>query len=322
MDGLADMLASLHLSGGVFLDGAFGAPWSVLSHIGPDDCAMFFPEPAHVIAYHFVRSGALTCQVGEAPPVPVRAGEIVLLPRNEPHILSGLLPARTVNARDLLGPAGEDGLFHVRWGGTGEATTMYCGYLGSTTADNILLQTLPSIMTIEAADAMQGDWMVRSLDFAARDLGRVSPEMVGKLAEGLFAEAVRRYFGAMPAGEGGWLAGLRDPAVGRALMLIHNRYPEAWTLDGLARAIGVSKTVLTDRFRALTGEAPMHYCARWRMRVAATRLRLEGQNAASVAYAVGFGSEAAFNRAFKREYGVPPAAWRRALAAPSRPAPG
>lgn len=314
MDVLADMLSSLHLSGGVFLDGEFGAPWSVLSHIGPDDCARFFPEPAHVIAYHFVRSGALTCQVGEGAPVPVRAGEIVLLPRNEPHRLHGPVPTRTVNARDLLGPAGEDGLFHVRWGGTGERTTMYCGYLGSTTRDNVLLQSLPSIMTIAVDDVIGGDWMVRSMDFAARDLSLASPEMVGKLAEGLFAEAVRRYFGALPAGEGGWLAGLRDPAVGRALMLIHNRYAEPWTLDGLAREAGVSKTVLADRFRALMGEAPMHYCARWRMRVAAERLREAGQNAASVAYAVGFGSEAAFNRAFKREYGVPPAAWRRSLA--------
>jgi AraC-like DNA-binding protein len=312
LDVLADMLSSMRLSGGEFLDGEFRAPWSVISHIGPDDCARFFPVPAHVIGYHFVRSGRLGCQVGEGPVIEVTAGEIVMLPRNEPHYLHGSTPSTPVDARSLLDAPGEDGLFHLSWGGEGEQTTVFCGYLGSVTPDNMLFQHLPSIMKIDAADALHGDWMVKSLDFATRGLGITSPEMVGKLAEGLFAEAVRRYFEAMPAGDSGWLAGLRDPAVARALSLIHTRFADAWTLDELAREAGVSKTILADRFRALLGEPPMQYCARWRMRRAGDLLRDNRQNACSVAYAVGFNSEAAFNRAFKREYGVPPATWQRA----------
>lgn len=311
MEILDEMLSSLRLSGGLFLDGEFSAPWSVLSHITPEDCAKFFPVPEHVIGYHFVRSGSLTCRIGDGTPITVKAGEIVLLPRNEPHILDGPVPTRTVSARELLGPPEPDGLYHLRWGGGGALTTVYCGYLGTVEADHTLLQNLPSIMTVGVSDLPDQDWLVRVLDFAAGGLSYNSPEMVGKLAEGLFSEAVRRYVSAMPAEESGWLAGLRDPAVGKALSLIHRRYVETWTLEQLAHEAGTSKTVLVDRFRELVGDSPMQYCARWRMRMAAQMLRSNRHNACSVAYSVGFNSEAAFSRAFKREYGVPPGAWQR-----------
>jgi AraC-like DNA-binding protein len=313
MDVLSDMLASLRLSGGVFLDGELRAPWAVVSHLGPEDCAAFFDVPHHVVAYHFVRSGTLSCQVGDGPRVEVRAGEIVLLPKNEPHYLHGPVPCRPVDANGLVKQS-EDGILRLRHGGDGETTEIYCGYLGTTAQSDPLLASLPSILTV-AADAAGTDWVARSIEFATEQLGANSPEMVGKLAEGLFAEAVRRYFEAMPEAERGWLAGLRDPAVGKALELIHARYAEAWTLDALAREAGVSKTVLAERFRAHIGESPMQYCARWRMRVAANMLRDHRENSASIAYSVGFNSEAAFNRAFKREYGAPPATWRREAAA-------
>lgn len=170
-------------------------------------------------------------------------------------------------------------------------------------------------MVIALDDARESDWIRRSMEFAVHGLSKDSPEMVGKLAEGLFAEAVRRYIEAMPPEDAGWIAGLKDPAVGRTIALIHERFAEALTLDELARAAGVSKTVLGERFRGLLGESPMQYCARWRMHVAADMLRHNRQNSASVAYSVGFNSEAAFNRAFKREFGLPPASWQRSLAA-------
>jgi AraC-like DNA-binding protein len=310
MDVLADMLASLRLTSGVFLDGDFRAPWAVRSHIGPSDCAGFFARPAHVVAYHYIREGKLTCRIGDGPRVPLAAGEIVLIPRNEPHILEGAEPARVVEARSLLGPPGDDGLFHVRWGGEGARTTMYCGYLGTVSGDNILLRSLPSILKVAAGD-LSDSWIEQTLSFAAGKLSILAPEMVGKLAEGLFAEAVRRYLAALPDGEGGWLAGVRDPLVGKALLAIHARYADPLTLDGLADEAGTSRTVLVERFRRFIGVAPMHYLGDWRMQMAARRLREPGQNAASVAYAVGFGSEAAFNRAFKRFHGAPPATWQR-----------
>ncbi len=204
-------------------------------------------------------------------------------------------------------------MLRIRAGGDGATMRTWCGYLGTDADNHLLLESLPGMMVI-AVDEAQDGWVARSIAFAAEGLA-ASPEAVGKLAEALFAEAVRRYVASLPEDERGWLAGLRDPAVGKALAMIHGRYAEAWTLDELASAAGVSKTVLTERFRALIDESPMQYCARWRMKVAADMLRDNRQNACSVAYSVGFNSEAAFNRAFKREFGTPPATWRRALAA-------
>lgn len=313
MDTLSDLLLSMRLSGGVFLDGVMRGPWSILSEMTPEDCAAYFPAgPSYIIAYHYVRSGLLTCQIGDGPLVPVRAGEIVILPRGVPHLLHGVEQAEPLCGRDIVEEPGADGLFRVRIDGDGEETRIYCGFLASSTPENMLLRSLPPIMVIDLDDAAKSDWIRRSLEFAVHGLSKDSPETVGKLAEGLFAEAVRRYIGALPPSKGGWLAGLSDPAVGRAIALIHSRYAETLSLDSLAREAGVSKTVLGDRFRALLGESPMQYCGRWRMSIAAEMLRRERQNACSVAYSVGFNSEAAFNRAFKREFGLPPAAWQRA----------
>lgn len=311
MDTLADLLGTMRLSGGVFLDGEMAGPWSVLSDITPEDAEGFFPGASHVIAYHYVRAGWLTCQVGDDPPVEVHAGEIVLLPRSGPHFLHGPVPAEPVNGHDIMQEADENGLFRVRIDGDGDKTAVYCGFLGTTTPENMLLRTLPPLLVIGLDDAANSDWIKRALDFAVHGLSKDSPEMVGKLAEGLFAEAVRRYIDGLSPEEAGWLAGLKDPAVGRTIALIHRRYAETLTLEELAREAGVSKTVLGDRFRAMLGESPMHYYARWRMHVAADMLRKDRQNACSVAYSVGFNSEAAFNRAFKREFGLPPAAWKR-----------
>lgn len=319
MDTLSDLLGSMRLAGGVFLDGEMAGPWSILSQVTPEECAIYFPSaPAlsHIIAYHYVRSGWLECQVeGQEPVVTVRAGQIVLLPRNLPHVLHGPQRSVPVDGGDIVIPPGEDGLYRVRFGEGGERTSVYCGFLASTTPENMLLRSLPPIMVIGLDDARESDWIRRSLDFAVHGLSKESPEMVGKLAEGLFAEAVRRYIDALPPDEGGWLAGLKDAAVGRTIALIHDRYAEALSLETLAREAGVSKTVLGDRFRHLLGESPMQYCARWRMHVAADMLRHDRQNACSVAYSVGFNSEAAFNRAFKREFGLPPAAWKRGQSA-------
>jgi AraC-like DNA-binding protein len=316
MDVLQEMLTALRLSGGVFVASDFRAPWSVFSHFGPEDCARFFPVPRQLIAYHYVREGRMTCDLGDGMSMEVLEGEIVLLPQNVPHYLHGPWPRPApIDAHEMLVHIGEDGIMRLRGGGNGARVSLYCGYLGTTTPDNMLLQSLPPMMVI-SADAAGSDWVAKTLDFAAQSVATNSPEMVGKLAECLFAEAVRRYVTSLPDDHRGWLAGLRDPVVGRSLALLHRRYAENWTLESLAREAAVSKSVLTDRFRAIIGESPMQYCARWRMKIAADMLRDQRQNACSVAYSVGFSSEAAFNRAFKREYGTPPATWaREALAA-------
>jgi hypothetical protein len=235
MDVLSNMLGSLRLSGGVFVDGVFGAPFNLLSHMGPEDCARFFAVPRHIIAYHYVREGMMWCQIGDQPPVAVHAGEIVLLPRNDPHYVYGPDPVRP---RHCCEPEIEmDGaMLRIRAGGNGPAMRTWCGYLGTDADHHLLLESLPGMMVIPVDEAQ---WMAKSMAFAAEGLAS-SPEAVGKLAEALFAEAIRRYVDGLCEEERGWLAGLRDPAVGRTLALIHGRYAEAWTLDDLASEAGVS----------------------------------------------------------------------------------
>jgi AraC-like DNA-binding protein len=308
---LEDLLSSMRLSGGVFLDGEMAGPWTIHSKLREEECAAYCLDPAHIIAYHYVRSGWLSCQVGDAPPVAVKAGEIVILPRNIGHLLHGPIPGEPVDGHDIVDEPDEDGMFRVRIEGEGEKTAIYCGFLASTTPEHVLLQSLPPIMVIALDDAKTSDWIRRSVEFAAQGLSRDSPETVGKMAEGLFAEAVRRYIDNTPPEEAGLIAGLKDPAVGRTIALIHQRFAEALTLDELAREAGVSKTVLGERFKSLLGQSPMQYCAYWRMYAAADMLRNNRQSATRVAYSVGFNSEAAFTRAFKREFGLPPAAWQR-----------
>jgi len=311
MEALASVLAAMKLSGSVFLEAEFTRPWCVQSQIGPEDCRAYFSEPAHVISYHYVIAGELVCAIGDGPPHTVRAGDIMLLPRNEPHLMGSTLGIRPTRTRDLIRPAADGRLPRISWGGGGETTAILCGYLGTVSPINAFLLSLPSLMIIGAADGPSGDWLTSSIRYASSESAR-SPELVARLAELLFAEAVRRHVDALPEGEGGWLAGLRDAHVSRALTLLHSRQAEPWTTEALARETGLSRSAFADRFTQLIGEPPMRYLARHRMNLAANLLREGGQNNASIAYEVGFGSEAAFNRAFKKEYGVPPGQWRKA----------
>jgi AraC-like DNA-binding protein len=174
--------------------------------------------------------------------------------------------------------------------------------------------TLPKVLKLALRRSYSGTWIESSFQLAANEIGagRIgSVTLVSKLSELLFIEAVRQYVEELPVEQRGWLAALRDPIVGRALGLLHSRHKEAWTAEGLARDVGLSRSAFADRFTALIGQPPMQYLALWRMQVAATRLR-EGRGSVSqVAFDVGYESEAAFNRAFKRQFGMPPATWRR-----------
>jgi len=310
MDVLTSVLAAMKLSGSVFMDAQFTAPWCIASRIHPDDCAVFFPAPAHVISYHYVRSGSLLCQVGSEPPVEIHAGQIFLIPRNERHLLGSTLALKPEDARTLV-MQGDGALASIRWGGGGEKTQLFCGFLGTLTPINAFILSLPKLLVIDAATGSTGEWIVSSLNYAASGGGADSPELLGKLAELLFLESVKQYVLSLPEGQSGWLAGLRDPQLSRALTLIHARWCEPWTTEDLAREAGLSRSAFADRFTSTIGEPPMRYLARHRMNVAANLLREGRENSSNIAYSVGFNSEAAFNRAFKKEFGTPPGSWKR-----------
>lgn len=315
MDPVLETLRSLHFTGGVFLDAAFRAPWCVLSQVEPADCGPSQPPPPKVVAYHYVTEGALFLQVGRDTPMHVTAGHIVVLPRNDPHRVGSDLSQPPVAAGALIRP-GEDGLPRIDARGTGAVTRILCGYLGTEAPAGPVLDTLPAVLAIDVADVVTAAWIESSLRFAAQQFaaeGQASPSSLGALAELLFLEAVRRYVASRPPEGTAWLAGMRDPLVGRALALLHDRPAHAWTTPLLAREVGASRSVLAERFVRVMGEPPMRYLTRQRLHRAGRRLRETGDTVARIAFDTGYESEAAFTRAFRRAFGQPPAAWRRTV---------
>jgi AraC-like DNA-binding protein len=202
----------------------------------------------------------------------------------------------------------------VRQGGGGERTRLVCGVLGSEARFHPLLKTLPAVLKLDARQSGTAEWIESSFRFAAGELnarGIGSETVLSRLCELLFLEAVRQYAGRLPEERRGWLAGLRDPYVGRALGLIHARVAHPWTAEELAEEVGLSRSAFAERFTSVIGEPPLRYLSLWRMQLAAQRMRESHMPIAQIAYEVGYESEAAFNRAFKREFGAPPAAWRK-----------
>jgi AraC-like DNA-binding protein len=314
VDALSDVLRVVKLTGGVFLDAEFSAPWCVKSQIGPEDCKPFLPEPAHVISYHYVVEGRLLVKEGDGAPVALKAGEIVLFPRNDVHYLGSVMAREPTDAHTLIQAPDGGGLPRIVHGGGGEKTRIVCGFLGSEAQHNPLLATLPAMLTLDVLSSPGGDWIARSFDFAAHQIAGADPgaaTVLSKMSELLFVEAVRRYAAQLPPQEMGWLAGLRDTAVGKALALVHTRLAEPWTAESLAREVGLSRSAFADRFTALVGQPPMRYVTSWRLQMAAHKLREGRLSVAQAAFEVGYESEAAFTRAFKREFGTPPAAFRR-----------
>jgi AraC-like DNA-binding protein len=312
MEVLTSVLSAMKLSGSVFLEANFTRPWFIESKISPEDCAAYFPEPAHVISYHYVMSGSCLCSVAGEPPVEVKAGQIVMVPRNEPHLMGDRLFGKAVGAWTLL-QVGEDGFGRIDYGGGGELTKLCCGFLGTLSPINAFLLSLPRILVVDASSGTTGEWIASSIRYAASRPIANSAELLGRLAELLFVEAVTQYVETLPPGQRGWFAGMRDPHVNKALTLMHADPAEPWTTEALAREVGLSRSALAERFTSLLGEPPMRYLSHHRMNVAANMLREGDRNTSNIAYAVGFNSEAAFNRAFKKEFGVPPGLWRKEM---------
>lgn len=314
MDPLSDVLRSMRLTGGIFLRGEFTAPWAVSARVGPEDCAPFGPAPRNIIAYHYVERGGMLLQVAGHPDIEVGEGEIILLPRNDPHVLASQAGLPPAEVESLIMPASDSGLARLVYGGGGAATGIYCGFLGNETPGDILLSVLPPVLRLKIPQDATGEWIGSTFRFAEVALaggGERSAVVLGRLAEMLFEEAVQRHVAELPMEEKGWLAGLRDPYVGRALAILHGRPDRHWTTEDLATDVGLSRSAFASRFTDLIGAPPIRYLARWRMQMAARRLADTQDAISRIAFDTGYESEAAFNRAFKRAFGTPPAAWRK-----------
>ena len=315
MDALSDVLRAADLNGGVFLQAEFTAPWCVAARLTPQFCAPFLGPTAHLIPYHYVLEGELHASVEGGQPQQLRSGELVLFPRNDAHLLGSDLGLSAVEAAGIIVPSQGGGLHSIRHGGGGAATKMVCGYLGCDSMDgNPVVATLPAIMKLRVDQTGAAEWIRSTFQYAASEVagGRPGSETVlAKLSELLFVEAVRRYAEDLPTDQTGWLAGLRDPAIARALALMHGDIARPWSVEELGRAAGMSRSALAERFSRMIGRAPMHYLAHWRMQMAAQKLKGTSASLAQVAELIGYESEAAFSRAFKKTFGSSPAAWRR-----------
>lgn len=312
-DPLSEVLGSVRLTGGVFLECRFSAPWSVLSKISPEQWRPYLETPRQVMCYHVVMEGRLLVTVDDQPPLEVSAGEIVLLPRNDTHVLAsseGILP---VNAYDFVKPSEDGGLMRVVYGGKGDLTRIVCGFLASELDYNPLITRLPKILKLDIREGASRAWVEASVRFAADELvrgGLASSATMARLSELLLVEAMRNYASDLSEEETGWLKGVTDRHVGRALALIHGDIAKPWSADELAKAVAMSRSAFMERFTALIGMPPIRYLKTWRLLTARLQLRETAVAIAQLAHAVGYESEEAFSRAFKREFGLAPARWR------------
>jgi AraC-like DNA-binding protein len=317
MDALSDVLRVANLTGGVFLHAEFSAPWCMAARMEPRQCAPLLGPASHLMPYHYVVEGEIRVRVEGGEAFALRAGDVVLFPRNDLHLLGSDLELPPVMAGDIIQPPRDGGLSSIHHGGgDGARCRLVCGFLGCDGSQgNPVISTLPAAMRLTIEESGGAEWIRSTFQYAADEVaaGRPGSETVlAKLSELLFVEGVRRYAETLPEGQTGWLAGLRDHHVARALALLHRDMTRAWTAGDLGREVGLSRSALAERFTRLIGVAPMHYLANWRMQVAAQELRNGRSSMLQVADKVGYGSEAAFSRAFKKAFGTAPATWRRA----------
>ncbi len=314
IDPLSDVLGSIRLTGGVFLDAQFTEPWAVLSHMTPTDRRLFDLQPAQIIAFHFVLSGKLIAEVDGEPAIEAEQGDIVLVPRNEPHRLLSSHNVEAVDAHKLMSGSGPQDMIQIRHGGGGNKTHMVCGFLASNDSFNPLIEILPRMLRVDMKAATSREWMDASMRYAtigAANKKFASSNVMARLSELLLMEAVRQYSTTRTNEETGWLKGVRDRQVGRALSLMHSDLAACWCANELAAQAGMSRSAFVDRFTRLMGVPPIRYLARWRLGVARHQLRESDKTVQQLAPTVGYASEEAFSRAFKREFGVSPSEWRQ-----------
>jgi AraC-like DNA-binding protein len=326
MDALSEVMRLVRLTGAVFLNAEMTAPWAIRTPSSRQIADVLMPEADHLIEYHLVVEGACWIRVGDDPPIELRPGDLVMVPHGDRHVMSSDAVPRSAPA-DATGlrlpPLGQVAM--PRYGGGGAMTRIVCGFLAiDRRLCESLLNALPPVLHVCSAGSELGQWLqafvrIRLVERAEEQPGGAS--VLAKLSELMFVEAIRRYVDALPQGQAGWLAGLRDPYVGKALGLLHSQPARPWTVDSLAREVGLSRSGLADRFTALIGRSPIQYLTHWRLTLAAHALQTTTRPASAIAYDVGYESEAAFNRAFRREYGAPPAAWRRESPATRRTEP-
>jgi AraC-like DNA-binding protein len=254
-------------------------------------------------------------RLGNDAPRFAGGGDLILIPRNDEHLLGTDLSIPPMRAEALIHKAGERDLSRIDFGsGHGIQSHFVCGYLATGTRAHPLIEALPAVLVADLRGPPSAEWVESSFRYAAREHATRRPgsqEILARLSELLFVEAVREHIERLPADATGWLAALRDPPLARALGALHARPADPWTAEALAEEAFLSRSALAERFVRTLGIPPMSYLTRWRMLLAAQRLRESPDTIAQIAAAVGYQSESTFSRAFSREMGAAPSAFRR-----------
>jgi AraC-like DNA-binding protein len=319
-DVLSEMLRAIRLNGSVFLNGRFTAPFGLVTPKHYDD-RMPMGHLRHASIFHLIASGTCMIETASGARHQAGAGDILLIPfANKHKIWNGDAP-EMVFAPDIVHEGPVEGIWTVDYGGGGAETRIICGFVESSEIlFSPLFRTLPELLVEHTGDDRVGELIASTVREIMKLITAATPGtqiMLGRMMELLFVEVLRRHMARMPEGDKGWIAALNDPIVGRALHLVHANPARRWTADSLAREAGTSRTVLAERFNALLGRPPIEYVTSWRIQIAGDRLRSGQDSIAGIAAEVGYESEAAFNRAFKRITGVTPGRWREGDSAAS-----
>jgi len=315
MDALSETLRVVRLVGAIFINARFSAPWCYQSPRADSVAPVLEPGADRVVIFHLITEGECFVELGDQAPLRLMAGDAVIFPHGDAHRMSsrpGLPPAS--------GGARLDAVLtrrprHLAYGGGGATTRLVCGYLACDhRLGRMLLTGLPSVVRVNVRGSNAGAWLEASVRYALAEARSPRPGGAGvlaKLSEVLFIEVLRLYMNEQAEGRVGWLAGVGDRIVGAALNALHKSPAQAWTLDELARTAGTSRSVLAERFTHLVGSSPMQYLTQWRMLLASNLLCRSNAPLARIAEDVGYQTDTAFSRAFRREFGAPPAAWRK-----------
>jgi AraC-like DNA-binding protein len=315
MDALSETLRVVRLVGAIFINARFTAPWCYQSP--PADAAAPTLEPGaeRVIIFHLITEGECFVQMSGVAPLKLNAGDVVIFPQGDAHLMTsspGEKPARgTRPLAEVLSRRPRQ----ISFGGGGPATKLVCGYLAcDARLARMFFAGLPPVVRVNVRGSNAGAWLEASLRYALAEARSPRPGgsgVLAKLAEVLVIEVMRIYMNEDAPDRTGWLAGVRDRIVGAALSAIHSRPAHPWTLDELAREAGTSRSVLSERFQQLVGVSTIQYLTQWRMVLAANLLSRTNASLTRIAEDVGYQTDTAFSRAFRREYGEPPASWRR-----------
>lgn len=316
-DTLSDVLRSVRLTGAVYFNVDAAAPWVAESPPGAALAPKLVRGAEHLISYHVVTEGSCWASLLDGDPVLLETGDVVVFPHGDAHVMSS---APRMRSAPQLGiyyrPHDQQLPFRLTAGEGGPSDThLVCGFLGCDLRPfNPLIATLPRVLVARERGAASNGWLTHFIRLALAESNR--PTMGGecvlaRISELMFVEVVRRHVATLSAEETGWLAGLRDEHVGRAIGMLHGQPAHPWSLDELSRKVGLSRTVFAERFSHYVGLPPMQYLARWRMQIAAGLLANGAASVSVVGFEVGYESEAAFSRAFKKLVGISPAAWRK-----------